>query len=474
MSNSLYSKQLLTEGTKFRVLCFMYQFFRIDENNIATLANQTDSAFQQLLGHLVVNQPNLQTAGKSIQPILESFISNQNSRIFCALADLYEWYRTNMGFEILQLTLKHINSIFRRPPYELRPYTRELTYAQRLIMIYHVCDPSTWGILTNAYELLYRSQYSRPWEDKEKFLPPTRSNSRVVPADAFRTIQECMSTRIFVPSLLSNSAASEATGNRVAHSLSSNALLLGSSSGGGKVIKRRAFSAVSKLKTAKEGAMGAKSLSSSALDIATSKPRSISFGAGGSSVDSVWKPAFCTDPLEFQTQPLMFNSANSFVYPANWLTTTVASVPVQKNDSTFTMDSQSSISGLDFSQAQQMLGTNNAFQQQQQQHQQHQQQQQQPQQLPSSQLTNVFGLNSNEIASALSLSTSLTVPPTYTASAVYSEPFSQQTVVSNSSQFDGTAGTGNVVSSSEMVSQEDAPFYGNLAFSTSLMEDYSQ
>ncbi|KAJ2677753.1 hypothetical protein GGH99_005763, partial [Coemansia sp. RSA 1285] len=215
------------------------------------------------------------------------------------------------------------------------------------------------------------------------------------------------------------------------------------------------------LKTAKEGAMGAKSLSSSALDIATSKPRSISFGAGGSSVDSVWKPAFCTDPPEFQTQPLMFNAANSFVYPANWLTTTVASVPVQKNDSTFTMDSQSSINGLDFSQTQQMLGTNNTFQQQQ-------------QQLPSSQLTNVFGLNSNEIASALSLSTSLTVPPTYTASAVYSEPFSQQTVVSNNSQFDGTAGTGNVVSSSEMVSQEDAPFYGNLAFSTSLMEDYSQ
>ncbi|KAJ2499178.1 hypothetical protein GGI11_007985 [Coemansia sp. RSA 2049] len=116
-----------------------------------------------------------------------------------------------------------------------------------------------------------------------------------------------------------------------------------------------------------------------------------------------------------------------------------------------------------------MLGTSNAFQQQQ-----HQHQHQQPQQLPSSQLTNVFDLNSNEIASALSLSTSLTVPPTYTASAVYSEPFSQQTVVSNNSQFDGTGGTGNVVSSSEMVSQEDAPFYGNLAFSTSLMEDFSQ
>ncbi|KAJ2658902.1 hypothetical protein IWW48_003802 [Coemansia sp. RSA 1200] len=353
-----------------------------------------------------------------------------------------------------------------RPPYELRPYTRELTYAQRLIMIYHVCDPSTWGILTNAYELLYRSQYSRPWEDKEKFLPPTRSNSRIIPADAFRTIQECMSTRIFVPSLLSNSTASESTGNRVAHSLSSNALLLGSNSGGGKVIKRRAFSAVSKLKSAKGIAMGAKSLSSSALDIATSKPRSISFGAGGSSADSVWKPALCTDPSEFQTQPLMFNAANPFAYPANWLTTTVASVPVQKNNSTFTMDSQSSISGLDFSQPQQMLGSNNAFQQQ--------QQQQPPQQLPSSQLTNVFGLNSNEIASALSLSTSLTVPSTYTTSAVYSEPFSQQTVVSNSSQFDDTAGIGNIVPSSEMVSQEDAPFYGNLAFNPSLMEDYSQ
>ncbi|KAJ2854639.1 hypothetical protein GGI22_004426, partial [Coemansia erecta] len=320
----------------------MFQFFKLDENNIATLANQTGASFERLLGHLVVSQPNLQSAGDALKPVLESFISNQNSRIFCALADLYEWYRTNMGFDILQLTLKHINSIFRRPPYDLRPYTRELTYAQRLIMIYHVCEPGTWGILANAYELLYRSQFGKAWEDKEKFLPPTRANARMIPVDAFRIIQGCMSTRIIVPSL-SQDSLSDSEPQFAPAMLNLGTSFLGPGTRDGKVLKRRAFSAVSRTKTAKAVLMTANSSSSSpscVSNIVAPKPRSISFAANSSSMNTALKPTFCTTPAEFQTQSLLFSAANPFAYPANWLASTAAPIIIPKNESVFSTGSQ--------------------------------------------------------------------------------------------------------------------------------------
>ncbi|KAJ1793926.1 hypothetical protein LPJ59_004645 [Coemansia sp. RSA 2399] len=456
MSLSLYSKQLLTEGTKFRVLCFMHQFFKLDDNNIATLANQTGASFERLLGHLVVSQPSLQSAGDALKPVLESFISNQNSRIFCALADLYEWYRSNMGFDILQLTLKHINSIFRRPPYDLRPYTRELTYAQRLIMIYHVCEPGTWGMLANAYELLYRSQFGRAWEDKEKFLPPTRANARMIPVDALRIIQGCMSARITVPSSSQDSLSdSEPHFDPVMLNLGTN--LLGPGTRDGKVLKRRAFSAVSKTKAAKAALMAANpSLSSCASNIAAPKPRSISFAASSSSMNAALKPTFCTNPAEFQTQSLLFSAANPFAYPANWLTSTATPIIIPKIENVFSTDSQSSLSGLDFSQTQPPYSTIPSLSS------------------SSSQLNSLLGLNSNELACALSLATNLTVPSVASSTPAYSEQFSQQTLIPNDSQFDGTTGVNSLPSFSDTASKEDNPFRGNLGFNASLLNGFSQ
>ncbi|KAJ1772609.1 hypothetical protein IW140_002108 [Coemansia sp. RSA 1813] len=446
----------------------MFRFFKLDENNIATLANQTGTSFEQLLGHLVANQSNLQSAGESLKPVLESFISNQNSRIFCALADLYEWYRTNMGFDILQLTLKHINSIFRRPPYELRPYTRELTYAQRLIMIFHVCDPGTWGILASAYELLYRSQFGKAWEDKEKFLPPTRTNSRMIPADALRTIQECMSTKIVVPSLSQDSSDSEASFDLATVDFRSN--VLGPSTRDGKIVKRRAFSAVSKTKAVRALMMAAKasssSLPSSALDTAAPKQRSISFAASSSGMNTPWKPAFCTGPAEFQRQSLLLSAANPFEYPANWLTTATASIPIQKNDGAFSTNSQGSFNGLSFSQAQPTFSSSNISIQQ--------QQASLSSSASSSQLNNLFGLNSSEIPCALSLATSLAVPSVVSSTPAYPEKLSQQMLISNGSQFNDTTGVSSLASSSEMVSKENNPLFGNLPFNASLMNGFSQ
>ncbi|KAJ1806917.1 hypothetical protein LPJ75_004934, partial [Coemansia sp. RSA 2598] len=163
-------KHIFTEATKFRILVVMFKHYTLENNGISMLANTSSGSFQQLLGNIIVYQPDLKYLDESLKSILESFVSNQNSRLFCALADLFEWYRAGMSYNILQLTTKHINSIFKRPPYEERPYTHELTYAQRLIMIYHVLNCEPWETLVNAYDSLYRKMYNRSWPNKSKFL----------------------------------------------------------------------------------------------------------------------------------------------------------------------------------------------------------------------------------------------------------------------------------------------------------------
>ncbi|KAJ2724119.1 hypothetical protein GGI07_002154 [Coemansia sp. Benny D115] len=175
----------------------MFKHFTLESNNIAVLANPSSISFQQLLESLIAHQPNIRDIGEPFKPVLESFVSNQNSRIFCALTDLYNWYKSGMNYTILQLTTKHINSIFKRPPYEIRPYTRELTYAQRLIMIFHVCNPEPWTVLVQAYSALFQAQYNKTWPDSSKFLL-SQDCRAAVPKDIYSTIQECI-TSAFSP-----------------------------------------------------------------------------------------------------------------------------------------------------------------------------------------------------------------------------------------------------------------------------------
>ncbi|KAJ2835137.1 hypothetical protein GGI24_000006 [Coemansia furcata] len=266
MSDDWNPKQMLTESTKFRILCVMFMHFTLEYNNISTLANPTSEPFQQLLGNTIAYQPNLCSAGNMLVSTLESFVSNQNSRIFCALSDLHEWHRSGMRYNILQLTLKHIHSIFKRPPYEHRPYTRELTYAQRLVMIYHVCNSESWSLLVEAYTALYERQFQREWEDKAKFLFIAGS-PLLIPPDICRTIHECtLASYALQP--LAPLPAVELRNNIPAHN-GSNPAALGIK--GGKVVKRRALSAATKTKSAQM-----------AMREAISKPRSMSFASSAS------------------------------------------------------------------------------------------------------------------------------------------------------------------------------------------------
>ncbi|KAJ2423121.1 hypothetical protein GGF41_003259 [Coemansia sp. RSA 2531] len=261
MSDSENPKQLLSESTKFRILCVMFRHFSLEYNNIATLANPTSESFQQLLGNTIAYQPKLRNAGNLLASTLESFVSNQNSRIFCALSDLYEWHRSGMRYNILQLTLKHIHSIFKRPPYELRPYTRELTYAQRLVMIYHMCNPESWSLLVEAYTALYERQFQREWEDKAKFSYIAGS-PLAIPADICKTIHECtLASYALQP--LAPLPSVDLSNNSLTHD-DSNPAALGIKSG--KIVKRRAMSAASKTKSAQM-----------AIRAAIAKPRSVSF-----------------------------------------------------------------------------------------------------------------------------------------------------------------------------------------------------
>ncbi|KAJ2058302.1 hypothetical protein GGI17_005125 [Coemansia sp. S146] len=261
MSDVLNPKQILSESTKFRILCVMFRHFSLEYNNIATLANPTSEAFQQLFENTIAYQPNLRSAGDVLVSTLESFVSNQNSRIFCALSDLYEWHCSGMRYNILQLTLKHIHSIFKRPPYELRPYTRELTYAQRLVMIYHMCNPESWSLLVEAYTALYERQFQREWEDKAKFTYIAGS-SLAIPPDICRTIHECTLASYALQPLAPLSSVDVA--NNISAHNDSNPAALGIK--GGKIVKRRALSAATKTKSAQM-----------AIRAAIAKPRSVSF-----------------------------------------------------------------------------------------------------------------------------------------------------------------------------------------------------
>ncbi|KAJ2354535.1 hypothetical protein IWW50_004517 [Coemansia erecta] len=253
-------KQVLTETTKLRILCIMFKNFVLFDNTNSIFANQTTPKFQWLLATITEHQPNLRDYGDNIKPILESFASNQNSRLFCALADLSLWFEMGRTYEILQLTAKHIHSIFRRPPYEGRPYTRELTYAQRLIMIYQVCDNQTWNMLVNAYAALYRSDFGVPWVEQGKFMLNPAAPFPV-PDDIFNIICEyhpqarTIRQGVFAPSpSLSIACKMEEDTDEATAGASG---LISPRASTSAALKRRAMSAAVKGKTARAMAIAA-------------------------------------------------------------------------------------------------------------------------------------------------------------------------------------------------------------------------
>ncbi|PIA18541.1 hypothetical protein COEREDRAFT_6256 [Coemansia reversa NRRL 1564] len=251
MSTSINPKHLLSDHSKLRILCVMFEHFALTRNGISILANPGSENFRALAENVIQFQPNLRGLGDGIIPVLESFISNQNSRLFCALADLYMWYKSGKSFEIMQLTLKHVHSLFKRPPYERRPYTRELTYAQRTIILYHARDMNTWIELTNAYAALYESEFECEWKEKHKFLHDGK-DPLPIPAEMLQIIYSLTpTTGVFEQQQHHQATCSgQSSPSRVGTPVEAGASIgLGSKSS--KVIKRRAMSAASKTKTAR-------------------------------------------------------------------------------------------------------------------------------------------------------------------------------------------------------------------------------
>ncbi|KAJ2616717.1 hypothetical protein H4S08_000653 [Coemansia sp. RSA 1365] len=251
MSTSINPKHLLSDHSKLRILCVMFEHFSLTRNGISILANPGSENFRALAENVIQFQPNLRGLGDGIIPVLESFISNQNSRLFCALADMYMWYKSGKSFEIMQLTLKHVHSLFKRPPYERRPYTRELTYAQRTIILYHARDMNTWIELTNAYAALYESEFECEWKEKHKFLHNSK-DPLPIPAEMLQIIYSLTpTTGILEPQQLHQATCSgQSSPSRVGTPVESG-VSIGLGSKSSKVIKRRAMSAASKTKTAR-------------------------------------------------------------------------------------------------------------------------------------------------------------------------------------------------------------------------------
>ncbi|KAI8319752.1 hypothetical protein GQ54DRAFT_313278 [Martensiomyces pterosporus] len=169
MTRSQKSRVNFNDNVKNAILERMFSSFSLVEKNIATLGNPATREFEALVRDIIRMQPELAN-NPHLRSTLESFISNQNSRIFCALYDLNQWHEEGAAGSIFQLAQKNIMSIFKRPPFNNRPYTRELTYAQRLIAIYSREAPADWNRLVNAYEQLHQLVENEPWEKKHLFL----------------------------------------------------------------------------------------------------------------------------------------------------------------------------------------------------------------------------------------------------------------------------------------------------------------
>ncbi|KAJ2083383.1 hypothetical protein H4R24_000860 [Coemansia sp. RSA 988] len=299
MSSSFNPKHLLSDHTKLRILCIMFKNFKLTRNGISILANPGSEIFKALAENVLQFQPNLQVLGDGIIPVLESFISNQNSRLFCALADLYMWHKTGKSFEIMQLTLKHIHSLFKRPPYERRPYTRELTYAQRIIILYHVRDMNTWIELTNAYAALHESEFECEWKEKHKFLHNGKE-PLPIPAEMLQIIYSLTpTTEIIEPQNYSQAASSgHSSPSRVGTPVE-NGLSIGLGSKSSKVIKRRAMSAASKTKTARVMALAE-----------YGKQRSISVAGSAGSSASMLTKSLSAPSAQFMANQQIMNIPN--------------------------------------------------------------------------------------------------------------------------------------------------------------------
>ncbi|KAJ1955427.1 hypothetical protein EC988_001888, partial [Linderina pennispora] len=157
----------------------MLDRFLASGNAIEGITKSTDPGFPLLVHNILGLQPEL-TDHPSLGQTLMSFISNQNSRLFCAISELQSWYGSDHKYPVLQLTAKNIDSIFKRSSKEARPYTAEMTYAQRLIKIFQRKNLAQWAGIVRAYCEFYKTDKKcrgvpaingAEWEEAEVFLP---------------------------------------------------------------------------------------------------------------------------------------------------------------------------------------------------------------------------------------------------------------------------------------------------------------
>ncbi|KAJ2716905.1 hypothetical protein H4R19_000348 [Coemansia spiralis] len=189
-------KNLLTDDTKHHILCYMFTHFSFTDNRISQLGNPRSQSCAMLRMQVIQAQPSLATIGAQLDKVLESFVSNQNSRIFCALGRLHEWYTSTLPFALQGLTLKHLKSMFSRPPCVNRPHTELPTYAMRVTMIYHLCDPESWRMILDAYSQLYTAIHGCVWTDRFMFEVGT-PNNLLFPQEILDITRCCVSSFVF-------------------------------------------------------------------------------------------------------------------------------------------------------------------------------------------------------------------------------------------------------------------------------------
>ncbi|KAJ2774750.1 hypothetical protein IWQ57_000685 [Coemansia nantahalensis] len=203
----------LMDETKHHILCYMFTHYSFAENRISQLANPRMESCAMLRERVLAAQPSLISLGGHLDRLLESFVSNQNSRIFCALTRLHEWYTSTLPYTLQGLTLKHLRSLFSRAPCVIRPHTTLPTHAMRVVMIYHLCDPKAWDVILRAYAELYAKLHGREWEDRELFEVGVEDNLHF-PPHVLEITSFCVPSFAFPkPRLLSSTATGDDSDN---------------------------------------------------------------------------------------------------------------------------------------------------------------------------------------------------------------------------------------------------------------------
>ncbi|KAJ2844467.1 hypothetical protein IWW36_005176 [Coemansia brasiliensis] len=178
----------------------MFKSFNMEDKRFALFAGKRTRENRYLKRAVLAIQPNLLElySPETIKTSLNSFATNQSTRMFNSVYQLYLWHKGERPQLPDNCFADQIRSIFARGPYYGRPYTGELTLAQYFIMIFHALGNDMWNKIAQAYEKYHLIVYKEPWLKKDQFVIDS-SQPLPVPYRILNLIKEVYAIPLVIP-----------------------------------------------------------------------------------------------------------------------------------------------------------------------------------------------------------------------------------------------------------------------------------